>query len=121
MSDREPRDRRRWNAWQRLQRRGLVHGEQPFPARMKPPRHIPRFHLPAGTACDIRRMTESEWRPFTTTRDLSFERYERYVRDEAGNFYEFRIGLWLITVHRRDVVHRDDILSRDAPRMPAAS
>ncbi len=95
--------------WQRAVAKGLVRGEQPFPPRTKPPRHVPRFLVPAGTPCAVRRVTERDWRVYTTKQDAAFERFERYERCEGG-YYHFRsdVGGWLLLVSRRHVRHRED-------------
>jgi hypothetical protein len=97
--------------WQRAAAAGLVHGEQPFPPRSKPPRHVPRFLVPAGVPCAISKVCPLEWRPYTTKQESGFERFERYERSERGNYYHSRTGGWLMLVHRRHVVHREDTYS----------
>jgi hypothetical protein len=64
-----------------------------------PPDTTPRFTVPAGTRCMVRKATEADWRPYTTTRESGFDRYQRIV----GGFYEFREGLWLLGVNIKDV------------------
>jgi hypothetical protein len=93
--------------YQRAAAAGLVRGEQPFEAYQKP-RRFPRFVVPAGTPCAVRSVVKDEWRPFTTTRDNAFERFERYVKDEGGPYYEFRAetGGWILLVAARHVTHR---------------
>jgi hypothetical protein len=92
---------------QRAAAAGLVRGEQPFgvyPA----PRRFPRFVVPVGTPCAVRRVFTDAWLPFTTTKDNAFERFERWVTDEGGPYDEFRseVGGWLLLAAARHVVHR---------------
>lgn len=77
---------------------GLVRGEQQFPRRTKLPRQVPRFLVPRGTPVAVQQVTGIAWQPHTTTKDNGFDRFERYLRDQAC--YEFRVGLWLMRVHR---------------------
>jgi hypothetical protein len=87
---------------------GLVQGEQVF-EKCVPAKSRPRFLVPAGTRCAVRNVVTDEWLPFKTTKDNGFEKFERYERTPDGNFYEFRLGQWILLVHRRYVVHREDI------------
>lgn len=50
-----------------------------------------------------------DWTGWVTTKDVGFERFERYVVDDNGNFYEFRMYNWLLLVDRKFVVHREDL------------
>ncbi len=70
-----------------------------------PPLSLPQFQILVGTACSIKRLSGNNWKPYTTKKALGFERYERYIRCS----YEFRFQGWLLLVHRRDVVHREDL------------
>jgi hypothetical protein len=102
--------------WRRAAAAGLVRGEQPFEPYQKPKR-VPRFLVRAGTKCAISKVARLDWREHTTVKDIGFERFERYERTEAGGFYEFRHEGWLMLVHRRHVVHRED--SYRSPAAPA--
>ena len=48
---------------------------------------------------------DTAWMPFTTTKESGFDRFERCVKAETGNFYEFRsaTGGWLLLVDSRFV------------------
>jgi hypothetical protein len=70
---------------------------------------LPRFLVPPGTKCAVRNVTTDQWSPYQTTKPNGFERFEVYERTEEGNFYHFRLGTWILAVHRRHVVHREDI------------
>jgi hypothetical protein len=72
--------------------------------------------VPAGTRCAVRNLIRGGWLPFTTTRASGFERYERYERTPDGAFYESRAGVWVLRVHRRHVVHREDADRLAVPR-----
>jgi hypothetical protein len=100
--------------YQRAAALGLVRGEQAFEPYRKPTR-VPRFLVPKGTRCTVRNIVTDKRVTFTTTKDNGFERFERYERTEAGNFYEFRQEGYLLRVHRRHVIHREDTY-----RSPAA-
>lgn len=96
-------------AFQRAARLGFVRGEQPFPTPTKRPRHVARFTLPAGAPCAVRRVTSADdWQTHRTRIELGFERFEKYERTDAGNFWHFRKDGWIIAVHRKFVKHRDD-------------
>lgn len=84
--------------------------EQVFPPRTTPINRDPRFLVVAGTKCAIRRVSEpeSEYRPFTTRGNVGFERFERWMQTETGNFYEFRMEGWLMLVNSKVVGHRRD-------------
>ena len=99
--------RRRRLSWQRAAAAGLVRGEQPFET-YQTSTHVPRFLVPAGTPCAVRSVVKDEWRPFTTTRDNAFERFERYVQDDGGPYDEFRseTGGWVLPVAARHVLRR---------------
>jgi hypothetical protein len=74
----------------------------------RPPRHVPRFLVPAGTRCAVKRVSDDEWRFHVTARPNGFERFERWVKSETGNFFEFRAdGGWLMLVASRFVVRRE--------------
>ena len=94
-------------SWQRAAAAGLVRGEQPFGAYERP-RRCPRLVVPAGTPCAVRSVFKDEWRPFTTTKDNGFKRFERWVQDERGPYDEFlsETGGWILLVAARHVVHR---------------
>jgi hypothetical protein len=96
--------------YQRAAAAGLVRGEQPFEPYRKPTR-VPRFLVRKGTKCAVAKVADEDWQEYVTTRDTGFEKYEHYHRTEAGNFYEFRHEGWLMLVHRRHVVHREDSYS----------
>jgi hypothetical protein len=76
-----------------------------------PPRAVdtrPRlaaYTVPAGTACQIKRLTTNDWQAYTTKAELSFERHEGY----RGWRYEFRYLGWFIRVHANRVIHRADL------------
>lgn len=92
---------------QRAIRLGIEKGAQVF-EKVVATRHVPRFKVPAGTPCVIRNViTGGDEVPYTTKRDAEFERFERWLKDDAGNFYEFRSGPWIMVVHARYVVRRD--------------
>jgi hypothetical protein len=93
--------------YQRAAAAGLVRGEPPF-EKYQTSTHVPRFLVPAGTPCAVRSVVKDEWRPFTTTQDNAFERFDRYVKDEGGPYDEFRseVGGWVLLVAARHVVHR---------------
>ena len=74
------------------------------PAR--PPVVVPRFLIRAGTPCEITPLSRIGWRPYTTTREAPFERFESY--DRKTKTYQFRDRGWLLRVHRRRVAHRED-------------
>jgi hypothetical protein len=96
------------------QRDYLAQGEQPFPARTRPPRNMPRFYVAAGTPVSVRKVTDddNDWRDYVTIKPIAVERFERYVKDpDAGTaFYIFRVSGWLVMVARYHVVHREDVL-----------
>jgi hypothetical protein len=54
--------------------------------------------------------------PYRTRREVSFDRYQRYDVGEDGRFCECREQGWLLLVHRRYVVHRDDVDRMEARR-----
>jgi hypothetical protein len=93
----------------------LVRGEQHFET-VVPAKNRPRFLVPAGTRCAVRNVVRGEWLPFMTRKESGFERYERYERTPEGAFYEFRSGVWVLLVHRRHVVHREDVDRLEARR-----
>src|SRR5712691_7484461 len=105
-------------AYARALRAGMIaEDKQLFPPRTKPPVHMPRFFVPAGTPCAVRRLmtdTHHEWRTYRTAKDTEFERYERYESGELGGFYEFRQEGWLMLVSRRFVRHREDAYQRSS-------
>jgi hypothetical protein len=107
-----PRERhkRERSYLQRAAATGLVDERRPlFPARTRPPRHTPRFLVPAGTPAAVRNIHRGEWAPFTTRKVSGFERFERLVRDGANTYYEFRAdGGWLLLVQSRYVRRRED-------------
>jgi hypothetical protein len=78
-------------------------------AKYTRPTKRPRFLIPSGTKVAVRNVITDEWRTYTTTKENGFEKYDRYERNADGAFYEFRTGLWVLIVHRRYVIHRDDI------------
>jgi hypothetical protein len=84
---------------------GLVQGEQVF-EKVVPARTRPRFLVPVGTPCAVRNIAGGDEVPFTTTRDVGFERFERWVKDGGANIYEFREGGWLLLVQARYVISR---------------
>jgi hypothetical protein len=102
--------------FQRAAAEGLVRGEQPF-EKVKASRRVPRFLVPKGTRCAVRSVYKDEWLPFTTTRDNGFERFERWVKDEGGPYFEFRsqIGGWILLVAARFVVERGKADRRRTP------
>jgi hypothetical protein len=82
---------------------------QEFP-KWEPPGHgRPKYKVPAGVRCAVRDIRGNEWIPYTTTKESGFERYERYESGDDGKYYEFRLGAWLLLVHRRYVVHRETV------------
>jgi hypothetical protein len=91
--------------FQRAVAAGLCRGEQQFPPRTKPPRKVPRFLIPAGTPCTVTPVSVTRRRPHRTKVDLGFERFESY---RAGD-YTFRHLGWFLQVHRRHVIHREDV------------
>lgn len=82
---------------------------QQFPKWEPPGKGRPKYLVPAGTKCAIRNVLAGDWTPYTTVRESGFEKYERYDRQDEGNFYEFRLGVWLMLVHRKYVVHREAV------------
>jgi hypothetical protein len=93
---------------QRVIAAGLVSGEQVF-EKVVPAKSRPRFLVPPGTRCAVRNVVKDEWLPHTTTKESGFEKFDRYEKNADGAFYEFRLGQWVLLVHRRHVVHREDI------------
>lgn len=59
--------------------------------------HIPRFVIPVGTVCFIRKVTESDFRPYRTKKEVAFDRYE----SRRGSLCDFRMQGWMIRVHWR--------------------
>lgn len=96
--------------YQRALQEGIAGNGPLFPERKRQSRKQPRYLIPSGTTCGIRRVEEQkeEWREYNTKQDIWFERYERYETTETGNFYHFRESGWLMVVHRRFVIHRED-------------
>ncbi len=70
------------------------------------PTHMPRFAVPPGVTCTIRPVRQTAWQNHVTARDTGYEKYESY--DRRTKKYTFRLDGYLICVHRRDVVHRED-------------
>lgn len=94
-----------WKAAGRLQAEDhTVKLECPPP--QKPPRKVARFTVLAGTQCEIKKITDNEWIPHKTAREIGFEKFERYVAE--WKCYEFRFQGWLMMVHRSKVIHRED-------------
>jgi len=71
----------------------------------QPPVQTPRYLVPAGTACRITRIERLAWRDYLTTKDVGFERFERYL---SGGYWEFRHEGWLMQVRVELVKYRDD-------------
>ncbi len=69
-----------------------------------PPLKRAAYTVPVGVKCLIKRTTANDWRQYTTTKELSFERFESY----RGQRYEFRLKGWLMLVGRQYVIHRED-------------
>lgn len=77
--------------------------------QVRPTSKQPKYLVPAGTQCGVRDIQASgeEWQPFVTRNETGFEKYEIYHRTSTGNYYEFRLGTWVMLVHRGLVVHRE--------------
>ena len=43
----------------------------------RPPNHSKRFKVPAGTPCCVSKVTPLKWKPYRTTHDCEFDKYER--------------------------------------------
>jgi len=71
------------------------------------PKTTPRYAVAAGTRCTVRSLAKDKWMAYTTTRDLAFERYERYEEAADGNYYHFRLEGWIMRVGSRHVTHRN--------------
>ncbi len=92
---------------QRAVAAGALKGEQVFPPRTVKPRQTPRFLVPAGTPCKVKKVTDNAWRPHVTTKTNGFERFERWERGQAGGYFEFRGEAgWLMLVAARFVSQR---------------
>ena len=74
------------------------------------PKDTPRFAVPAGVRCRVRPVREVDWRNHATARATGYERYESY--DRRTKRYTFRLDGYLMCVHRRHVVHREDTYGR---------
>lgn len=70
-----------------------------------PPSKTPRFTIPAGISCEIKRVEETVWRPFVTRMERGFERYESYER--ALKAYVFRDEGFQLRIKARHVKHRE--------------
>lgn len=69
------------------------------------PNSTRRFTVPAGTKCAVRSIYEGDWTTHTTTRVNHFDRFDRWVKDETGDYYEFRAdGGWVMLVQARFVL-----------------
>jgi hypothetical protein len=88
--------------------------------KYRPPVTRPRFLIPAGTRVAVRNVIIDEWRACTTTKENGFERYETYTKDEGVGYYQFRTGVWVMLVHRRFVIHREDIDKKEQRLRQAA-
>jgi len=56
-----------------------------------------RFEIPAGTIVEVTHISNRKWKPFTTTRHLSFDRYELYSKGK----YQFREEDYLLRCPHR--------------------
>jgi hypothetical protein len=72
----------------------------------KPPVKMARFTIPAGTRCTVIKLGASYGRQHVTTKELGFERFERY----RNGCYTFREQGFHVVVWRGDVKHREDAL-----------
>ena len=73
----------------------------------RPPAHeatVEVLFVPAGTWGWVRRVTESDWQQFATTRDCKFLRAE-YV---DGSCLVFRQDGWQLRIPSRAVVRRNE-------------
>lgn len=68
-----------------------------------PPNTTPRFSVKQGTTCAVTPVSCERWRWYVTTKELGFERYERFV----DWHYEFRLEGWLMRVHCSRVDRRE--------------
>lgn len=74
------------------------------PISDRPPNKTPRFLIVPNCPCEIQNVNDGLWRPHRTTIETGHERFETY-RDKH---YVFRRYGYLIRIHRRYVVHRED-------------
>ena len=78
---------------------GLAGDAPQFPCPAPPADTTRRFTVPAGTPCAVRNVTDNgrdPWQTHTTTRAAAFDRFSRWVKDETGNYFEFRAGHWIM-------------------------
>lgn len=69
----------------------------------QPPNKTPRYIIPSGTRVKIRRVEETAWRPYATTKQLGFYRYEKYERH--ARTYVFRDAGYLLRIPAKSVQH----------------
>jgi hypothetical protein len=74
------------------------------------PTHRQRFVVPADVECTVRPVREITWRKYVTANETGYEKCESY--DPRTKKYTFRRYGYLMSVHRRHVVHRDDTYGR---------
>ena len=65
----------------------------------------PRYKVNPGTKCYVKRVDESEWEHYTTSKESHFERWEKREKGPNG-FYIFRKDYYHMLVPIRDVEHR---------------
>ena len=65
-----------------------------LPPKMAPAIPAFKYVVPAVIKCEIRRVTESNYRTYTTTKEIGFQRAER----KRYGMYEFRMNGWMIRV-----------------------
>lgn len=70
----------------------------------KPAVNVPRFTIPAGSFVEITRVEKLAWKEYKTKLAVGAEKYESY-RDFH---YTFRVGAYLIRVHRSWVDRRGE-------------
>jgi hypothetical protein len=73
-----------------------------------PPLKVPRYLVPVGVRCSIKKLAWTGWQGHTTTKETGFESYESY----KDGHYEFRLKGWIMKVYRGHVVHREDSYPR---------
>lgn len=69
-----------------------------------PANDTPRYLIPVGVPCEVRRVDQAEWFEYTTKVESSFNRYESY--DKKTKCYVFRHEGAQIRIKATHVTHR---------------
>jgi len=73
------------------------------------------FRIKQGTTAKVRRIGESEWKPFKTTRDLGFD---EHGIDDNGGTWTFQMDGWELKVSPCFVDGREPKKNKDKRRIP---